>query len=469
MPEEYKLALLLPHLKKLGLELIKRNYRPVSNLPYVSKLIERCVCYQLVDHMKENKLFEKLQSAYCEGRSTETALLSVKNDITLAMDEQQLTALVLLDLSAAFDTVDHQILLGRLSDRVGVKGHALKWLTSYLTGRRQQVLISGVKSEPVSLTCGVPQGSVLGPVLFTIYTLPLGDIIRSHDLKYHLYADDTQLYLSFQSRDVDQSLSRIESCISDIQSWMVRNRLKLNGDKTELLFIGTPQQQAKLCHPSISIGESAIQPSESARNLGVIFDQSMTLKAHISSVSKTAYHQLYNISVARKWLNRKAAATAIQAFVTSRLDFSNSLYYGLPNCDIIRLQRIQDAAARTLTGTKKGKRAVEKIRKDIHWLPVRQRIEYKVLLIAFKAMQGIAPPYVADLLHPYKPSCGLRSGTSTLLRERKTSLVTGGDRSFVKAAPLLWNQLPESLCAAESASSFKGQLKTHLFKKAYNC
>eukprot|EP00112_Aurelia_sp_Birch-Aquarium-sp1_P014365 Seg3097.1 transcript_id=Seg3097.1/GoldUCD/mRNA.D3Y31 product="putative RNA-directed DNA polymerase from transposon X-element" pseudo=true protein_id=Seg3097.1/GoldUCD/D3Y31 len=197
MPKEFKLVLLIPLLKKFGLEEIKPNFRPVSNLPYASKLIESAVANQLVEHMTNNGLFEPLQSAYRQGHSTETALLRVQNDILVAMDNQQVSILILLDLSAAFDTVNHDVLLKRLKERCGVQGEALKWFESYLTDRFQMVKLKEITSKRVALHCGLPQGSVLGPLLFLVYILLLGDIIKSKGLQFHLYADDTQIYMSF--------------------------------------------------------------------------------------------------------------------------------------------------------------------------------------------------------------------------------------------------------------------------------
>ena len=191
-------------------------------------------------YIQEHDHNEMQQSAYKIYHSTETALNKVKNDILRAIDKQCVSLLVLLDLSAAFDTVDIDILLQRLHLRFGVKGSAFDWFFSYLRSRSQSVFINGCKSSEITLTCGVPQGSILGPILFTIYTSPLGDIIRKYNLSYHLYADDCQLYLSFKPYAANEAIaySTLKHAVDEIKNWMWQNKLKLNEDKTEFLIIG---------------------------------------------------------------------------------------------------------------------------------------------------------------------------------------------------------------------------------------
>ena len=155
--------------------------------------------------MCDNDLNEGLQSAYKKHHSCETALLRVQNDILKSIDDKKCVVLLLLDLSAAFDTVDHKILLHRLRSRFGIKGKALLWLQSYLTDRSQSVQIDGSTSSTRPLRFGVPQGSVLGPLLYLLYTAPLGDLIRCHSMDFHMYADDTQLYTTFSCDDMDDT------------------------------------------------------------------------------------------------------------------------------------------------------------------------------------------------------------------------------------------------------------------------
>ena len=175
---------------------------------------------------------------------------------------------------------------------------------------------------------------MLGPQWFTVYTSPVRDIILKYNLNYHVYADDTQLYITFKSSQepADSCITTLKKCIQEICSWMRRNFLKLNDEKTEFLLFGSRQQLSKVYLPFITIGDSQITPSSQARNLGVIFDSTMTLKlkTHISNIVRVSSFHIRNISRIRKYLNQSAAELIIHAFVTSRLDNGNALFYGLP-------------------------------------------------------------------------------------------------------------------------------------------
>ena len=258
--------------------------------------------------------------------------MRVQSDILTAMDNGRIVALILLDLSSAFDTVHHSILLNQLKS-IGVSGTALQWFTSYLTDRSQSVCIDNENSTSELLQRGVPQGSVLGPILFYIYIRPLGKIISKHNLHYHLYADDTQIYVSFNPSQshANNALHSLELCVEEIRNWMSQNFLKLNDDKTEFIVFGSKQQLDKVSIKHIRIGSSNISPSSHVRNLGIILDSNMTLSSHISSMCKSAYFHLRNIGLIRKYLTEQATQNLIHAFVTSRLDMGNSFLFGLPD------------------------------------------------------------------------------------------------------------------------------------------
>ena len=214
-------SLKAPVLKKSNLDQdAAKNYRPISNLTIISKVIERIVAEQIKKHLVDSNSMPPLQSAYWAGHSTETALIEVISDIIDAADGQQVTLLGLLNMSAAFDTVDHDILLHRLETSYGVRGRALRWLTSFLTGRTQAVSYAGQTSPQCRLSCGVPQGSVLGPLLFVLYTADAIGIAMGRGIRIHVYADDTQIYVSCAASDRQSAATRLLVWVSDIESWM---------------------------------------------------------------------------------------------------------------------------------------------------------------------------------------------------------------------------------------------------------
>ncbi len=467
-PDEYKLALVTPLLKKLGLELIFPSYRPVSNLQFLSKLTERAVASQFVDYIRDKQLKELLQSAYSQYHSTETALTKVHNDIMLAMDNQKVVLLLLLDLSAAFDTVDHGILLSRLRTRFGVCGTALEWFESYLTGRTQAVAVQGSRSSSKTLQYGVPQGSVLGPILFCCYTAPLGDLLRTHGVDFHFYADDSQVGLAF-SPDIliDQidAFEKIESCADSVRAWMLQNKLKLNDDKTIFMLLGNRPQVKKSVFDSVIIGDSYIESSQTCVNLGAGFDSEMSMRHHVNLVSKSGFYHLRNISRIKKCLNFDALQSVIHALISSKLDYCNSLLAGVPKCVMDTMQYLQNSAARVLTGTQKFDHITPVLR-DIHWLPVECRVDFKVLLMTYKALHGKAPKYISDMLS-YEDRRTSRSSQLSLLVVPRTKCVTFGDRAFSVYAPREWNKLPLSIRTLDSIEKFKTALKTHLFKQYF--
>ena len=469
VPRSMKHAIVTPLLKKANLDPDNMtNYRPISNLSFASKLLERHVARCLLDHATTNDLLDRNQSAYRPHHSTETALVLVQNDILKALDQRHGVILILLDMSAAFDTVDHDVLVTRLEQRFGVTGCAIAWIKSYLSDRSQSVKIHGSVSDDTPLVFGVPQGSALGPILFTMYTTPIGDIIRRHQLNFHLYADDTQLYVNFELSDDDNklsSLNKIENCVSEVRMWMNTNFLKLNEDKTVALVHASRNNQTKHNITAIKIGDCDITPSPSARNIGVVFDGEMSMAAHVHQTCRVCYYHLKNIASIRSCLTEQAAIRLVHSLVVSRLDYANALLFGITDVLIGKLQRVQNYAARLVVRC--GRRDhITPVLKKLHWLPVKQRVTYKIILLTFRALNGLAPIYIVDMLHRHRPTRALRSADNNDLQVPSTSS-RYGDRAFAASAPRLWNALPRELKIATSLTSFKRLLKTHLFRIAY--
>ena len=470
-PIDWKEALICPLLKKPNLDMKLENYRPISNLQFISKLTERAVCDQLYCYMSKHSMFPVFQSSYRKHHSTETALIKVKNDLLMRMNSQHVILLILLDLSAAFDTVDHVILLKRLQSKFGVTGKALDWFSSYLSDRSQRVSIQGTLSEKLNINCSVPQGSCLGPFLFIVYASELFDIIEHHLPDVHCYADDIQLYLSFRPDDIScqAAVTIMENCIRDIRQWMLHDRLLINDAKSEFLIIGSKQQLKKINISNIMIGDAKVFPTTCVRNLGSWFDSELTMNTHINKACSAAFFHLHNIKRISQFLTQDSLLKLIHAFVTSRLDYCNSLLYGLPKSQIAKLQRVQNAAARIVTNTHRFEHITPIIR-QLHWLPVSYRINFKILLLTFKVLHGLSPKYLQDLVSIRKVSSyQLRSGNNGIFLDYPSGkmLTTFGDRAFSVAAPKLWNALPFHIRSEQKLTSFKCNIKTHLFKAAF--
>ena len=265
----------------------------------------------------------------------------------------------------------------------------------------------------------------------------------------HCYADDTQIYLSFKpnsNTSKEDAVRVMERCIEKIRHCLVHDRLLLNDDKTEFIIIGTRQQLGKLQAMNIKVGGSEIKPSSQVKNLGCWLDTNLYMHDHITNACKAGFFYLHNIRRIKKYLSRDSLLTLVHAFITSRLDYCNALLYGLPKEQIAKLQRVQNAAARLIMDIRKYSHITPALY-ELHWLPVLARIHFKILLLAFKAIHGLAPVCICNLLViKRKSSYNLRSNSSILLEPpRGKMLTTLGERAFQAAAPHLWNELPLEL------------------------
>ena len=466
VPQVFKHARITPVIKKPTLDSeVLSNYRPVSNLPFLSKVLERIVATQLHRYLEYSKLYTSMQSAYRQYHSTETALLCVNNYLLRALDEGNEAVLILLDFSAAFDTIDHELLLMRLEQRFGVAGTVLNWFRSYLQLRTQIVTTATYESSCHPCLFGVPQGSVLGPVLFTLYVAPMEDLINAHGVKGVMYADDTQLFTVLKQPHHHDTLTKLEICIKDIKAWAISNKLKFNDSKTEVVHINSHFRNPSAL-PTIKIGEALVESVPEARDLGVILDKHLSLGTHVNNICRSSFLAIRNIGKIRKYLNQPTTERLVHAFITSRLDSCNSLLFGLPSHQLDKLQRVQNTAARLVTRTKRSQHITPVLEK-LHWLPVRKRIIFKILCLTYKALHNLAPVYISNLVQRHKPQRALRSEKKELLTIPRTRTSTFGDRAFSVAAPVLWNALPINIKEAETLSYFKSSLKTHLFRTTF--
>lgn len=387
------------------------------------------------------------------------------SDALSAADVRQVTLLGLLDMSAAFDCVDQSTLLLRLERNFGVTGLALQWMTSFLTDRTQQVAYGGTLSKLERMFCGVPQGSVLGPLLFNMYTADISKVVESHGpCRLHQYADDCQVYLSVPVTEAATAVDRLSRCVADVSTWLSSCRLRLNPSKTLVIWLGGKHQVTKVPFDSVPILSSTVSTVESARDLGVVLDSQLTMSAHVNSVCRSAYYQLRQLRPVVRSLSADAARTIVQAFVSSRLDYCNSVMYGVADGLMQRLQAVQNAAARLVTGTRRRDHITPVLR-QLHWLPVRQRVNFKLAVLVFKALHGLAPCYLANdcQLVTDAGRRHLRSSEAATCVLQRTN-TRFGDRAFGASGPSVWNSLPTELRQSDlSLGQFRRALKTFLF------
>ena len=455
-----KMAYVKPLIKGGGLDQNElKNYRPVSNLPFLSKIIERVVLKQLNDHLKNNNLVIDNQSGYKKGHSTETLLIKITNDLLIASDKNTASVLLLLDLSAAFDTVNIDKLLNILFAEIGISGKALLWFRSFLVGRRQKVKIGNSFSNEIVIEFGVPQGSVLGPVLFNIYIRSFYRFIGlNSNWVVQGFADDHQLYTAFSTDDQVFMLGdNIRSVMSKIKSWMDSFFLKLNESKTKVIVFASPRIRKCLGINGVFLENTCVRFPNVVENLGVMLDTELTFKNQVLKCAQSCFEIIRKISKIRVFLSISERKILVTSLVLSQLDYCNGLYYNINNSLLNKLQSVQNCAAKLIYNKRKFDKGLGDMFVSLHWLKVKERIVFKVLLLVHKCVYGESAVYLNEMLMPSYSF--LRTGK--LINVRTNFVNTIG--AFSVCAPKLWNNIPHELRFETSNVTFKRKLKHFLF------
>ena len=458
--EGIKSSVIDPLLKKLNLDSeIYKNYRPVNNLVFLSKLTERIVARRIDNHMEINNLFNDKAFAYKKHHSTETMMLGVVNDVLKGFDEDKCTVMLFLDLSAAFDTIDIEKLIVILSEEIGLSGSALQWCKSFLTNRTQRVKISGEFSEEMIVKYGSVQGSVLGPKFFNIYARSQPKIFEECGFVTSSFADDSNgrktFSICFQYNILK---NEVENCINKIVHWSNLLCLKINPDKTEIILFHPKSQSHRVVIKGTFIGKECIRFSKEVKNVGVLLDEHLKFDKHINKIISQCYKLLKDIGRIRSVLTTEHTEMLVHPVITTRLDYCNSLLINTSKKNIFKLQKVQNAAARLVVRGKKRQSISATIDK-LHWLRVESRIIFKILLITYKSITGQCSKnlQLSYKHHNCRPD-------DYLLLETKGARTKYGKRTFEYAAPRLWNALPLDVRTEGDLEKFKKLVKTLLFK-----
>ena len=320
--------------------------------------------------------------------------------------------------------------------------------------------INGQDSEKQNMKFGVPQGSLLGPILFILYTKDLTRIAAKYGIAIHIYADDTQLYIGFESpADESEIQQLIEKCLADIKQWMRKNFLKLNPDKTDFILMGS-KNNLKSCTLSVAQDGQNIKSSNVVKSLGVLLDESLTMEKEINKKTSQAYYHLRNIGRIKRCLDEDRRILLVHSLILSKLDYCNSILANVPGYLLKRLQRVMNASVRFIFDVKKRDHITPHL-KRAHFLPVVFRIKYKLCLLVYKALNNLAPSYIVEMLTPHVP---------TLRNERDAFLLKipmTREKTIYHQMCVHWNALPLQIRKTSTLTIFKTQLKTFYFKRAY--
>ena len=463
-PSPWKVARVLP-LPKTKIISDADDLRPISILPTLSKALEYLVDNQIRQYIYEHNLLDPYQSGFRKHFSTATALTNITDDVRHAMDNRQVTILTLLDFSKAFQSINHEILLQKLSAQFNFSTSACKWVKNYIIDRKQYVTISNATSATRTLFSGVPQGSVLGPLLFSLYINDLPSYLRH--CKYHLYADDVQIYSSCTSTSLFDTIVKINEDLHNILLWSHQNLLSLNPCKSKSMILASQHITASLRDhppPHLLLNNTPIPYVTSLKDLGVTLNRNLNWTDHIAAVCKKTFGILHSLNRLRNFLPVEIKTTLIHSLIMPHLDYCDTTLTDLDDILSQRLQRVQNASVRFIFNLKRSDH-LSPFFSELGWLRLSHRRLLHSLLLLFKTLSSGKPPYLAQRFRPlsYFHDKGTRSCENNILSiPRHNSAFL--NKSFSLSTVRAWNSLPNTIRNSSSVGVFKRTLTSYLIR-----
>lgn len=445
-----------------------KDLRPISLLPCLSKVLEKVVCSQVSEYLERYNILPEFQSGFRKSRGTNTALLDVTDNIIEAQDRGMGTILVLLDFSRAFDAINTSLLLSKLSF-YGFDHQTIRWFCSYLSDRKQYVEIPRDNGNPLIsgtrvVNRGVPQGSILGPLLFILYSADVIDCIRH--CKFHVYADDIQIYLSFKPDLLRSAESKINEDLNRIQEWALSNSLLLNAKKTKFMILGSKAQVNKIALgvPRLCIDKDQIERVTEARNLGLIVDEQLKFEHHISEIVRNCFYRLKVLYKIRNYLSTEVRVRLVDSLVLSRFNYVDTVYGPrlLAKTSTL-IQRVQNACARFCFNVPPRSHITPFLNQH-RILNMKNRRDLHLATFMFGVVKSGKPRFLYDKFewardHNRHPP---RACSFVLRIPRHGTAAFRG--SFRFCATKCWNSLPPPLRELQNKCNFRLKFKTLLLE-----
>lgn len=453
VPNKLKVSTIIPIRKVPNTKKIE-EFRPINMLPAMEKIIEKIVFKQLMEHVNKNNILTKYQSAFRKGYSCETALHCLLNEWKGKIDQNMMTMIIFLDLSRAFETIDRYILLKKLK-KYGIDDFVLKWIDSYLNNRKQRVKCGEIVSKERNNDVGVPQGSILGPLLFILYINDLELSIKC--CNFHIFADDTILFIA--GENLDQLIFALNEEMKSVEEWLKTNKLKINSKKTKLMIVSSSYKYLEDYRKGIKVKveNTEIELVDHHKYLGFVIDSQLTCKEHIDYIAKKIARKLGVLNRCGRYLSWSTKMTVFNSIVLPHFYYSATIIYLASKSDVERLQKLQNWAMRIMLGCTRYTKIVDML-KTMQWLNVGDFAKLQSMIFVHKIKLKILPEYLQESLTTFEQTHHYET------RNKQNFILPHINKSSTQKSIFFkglvdYNKLPNDLKEIENINNFKIKLR----------